>query len=109
MIKKELEQWFFKITKYADELLDYSTIDWPERVRTLADELDWSIRRCIGDIPVPSRVTRSRYFTTRPDTLWGATFMVLAPEHPLVKKITTPGLSWGVETYIQQAARQGRY
>jgi leucyl-tRNA synthetase len=105
VIKKELEQWFFKITNYADELLDYSTIDWPERVRTL--QTNW-----IGRSEGASVVFRSEQgdpievFTTRPDTLWGATFMVLAPEHPLVKKITTSEYKSAVDTYIQQAARQ---
>jgi leucyl-tRNA synthetase len=105
VIKKELEQWFFKITKYADELLDFSTIDWPERVRTL--QTNW-----IGRSEGASVIFRTEQgdpmevFTTRPDTLWGATFMVLAPEHPLVSKVTTPDMQPAVEAYIRQAARQ---
>ena len=105
VIKKELEQWFFRITKYADELLDFSTIDWPDRVRTL--QTNW-IGRSEGasvifhtDDEDPIEI-----FTTRPDTLWGATFMVLAPEHPLVQEITTLANKQAVEEYIQQAARQ---
>ena len=105
VIKKELEQWFFQITKYADELLDFSTIDWPERVRTL--QTNW-IGRSEGALVTfqTEQGDPIEIFTTRPDTLWGATFMVLAPEHPLVKKITTPAMSWGVETYTQQASRK---
>ena len=105
VIKKELEQWFFRITDYADELLDFSTIDWPDRVRTL--QTNW-IGRSEGASVIfhTEQEDPIEVFTTRPDTLWGATFMVLAPEHPLVKKITTPEMSWGVEAYIQQAARQ---
>ena len=105
VIKKELEQWFFKITDYADELLDYSTIDWPDRVRTL--QTNW-IGRSEGASVIfhTEQGDPIEVFTTRPDTLWGATFMVLAPEHPLVQKITTPDMSWGVEEYTQQAARQ---
>jgi len=105
VIKKELEQWFFKITKYADELLDYSDIDWPDRVKSL--QTNW-IGRSEGASVVfyTEQEDPIEVFTTRPDTLWGATFMVLAPEHPLVKKITTPDRSWGIEAYIQQAARQ---
>ena len=88
VIKKNLEQWFFRTTKYADELLDFSHIDWPERVRSL--QTNW-----IGRSEGASVVFRTEQgdplevFTTRPDTLWGATFMVLAPEHPLVGKITS--------------------
>jgi leucyl-tRNA synthetase len=105
VIKKELEQWFFKITNYADELLDYSTIDWTERVRTL--QINW-IGRSEGASVIfhTEQGDPIEVFTTRPDTLWGATFMVLAPEHPLVNKLTTQEHSWGIEAYIQQAARQ---
>jgi leucyl-tRNA synthetase len=105
VVKKELEQWFFKITNYAEELLDYSTIDWPDRVRTL--QTNW-IGRSEGASVLfhTEQGDPIEVFTTRPDTLWGATFMVLAPEHPLVQKITTPDLKTAVEAYIQQAARQ---
>ncbi len=105
VIKKELEQWFFRITNYADELLDYSTIDWAETVKNL--QIDW-IGRSEG-ASVTFRTEQSdpiEVFTTRPDTLWGVTFMVLAPEHPLVSQITTPELQQVVEAYIQQATRQ---
>ncbi len=105
VIKKELEQWFFKITNYADELLDYSTIDWPDRVRTL--QTNWIGRSVGASVVFPTEQGDPiEVFTTRPDTLWGATFMVLAPEHPLVHKITTPDYKSAVEAYIQQAARQ---
>jgi leucyl-tRNA synthetase len=105
VIKKDLEQWFFKITKYADELLDYSTIDWPDRVRTL--QTNW-IGRSEGAAVVfhTEQGDPIEVFTTRPDTLWGVTFMVLAPEHPLVQKITTADFKSAVNAYIQQAARQ---
>ncbi len=105
VIKKELEQWFFKITKYADELLDFSTIDWPERVRTL--QTNW-IGRSEGASVVfhTQQGDPMEVFTTRPDTLWGVTFMVLAPEHPLVQKVTTPDMQPAVEAYTLQAARQ---
>ncbi len=105
VIKKELEQWFFRITKYADELLDFSTIDWPDRVRTL--QTNW-ISRSEGASVIfhTEQEDPIEIFTTRPDTLWGATFMVLAPEHPLVQMITTPDNKMAVDAYIQQAARQ---
>jgi len=117
VIKKELEQWFLRITNYAEELLDFSQIDWPERVVTM--QTNW-IGRSEGAkvaFPIagsPSPAERERgtggegivVFTTRPDTLWGATFMVLAPEHPLVEELTTPEHRAEVELYKQQAARQ---
>ena len=105
VIKKELEQWFFKTTAYAEELLDFSQIDWPERVVTM--QTNW-----IGRSEGANVTFRSEQgdpivvFTTRPDTLWGATFMVLAPEHPLVDKLTTPEHREEVEAYQYQAARQ---
>ena len=105
VIKKDLEQWFFRITDYADELLDFSHTDWPERVRTL--QTNW-IGRSEGASVVFHTETGDalEIFTTRPDTLWGATFMVLAPEHPLVAKITTPDRQAAVDDYVLQATRQ---
>ena len=105
VIKKTLEQWFFRTTSYAEELLDFSHLDWPERVQTL--QSNW-----IGRSEGASVYFRTEYddllevFTTRPDTLWGATFMVLAPEHPLVLKITAPDRKAEVDAYISQAVRQ---
>jgi leucyl-tRNA synthetase len=105
VIKKDLEQWFFRITKYADELLDYTRLDWPERVRTL--QTNW-IGRSEGAsvIFTAGQGDSVEVFTTRPDTLWGATFMVLAPEHPLVEKLATPEHRQEVEAYKNQASRQ---
>lgn len=106
MIKKNLVQWFFRITNYADELLDFSTIDWPEQVQTL--QTNW-INRSEGAAVVfkTENGDEIEVFTTRPDTLWGATFMVLAPEHPLVKKLTTPEQAQAVAEYRAQAERMG--
>jgi leucyl-tRNA synthetase len=105
VIKKDLDQWFFRITKYADELLNYEGMDWPERVRTL--QTNW-IGRSEGAAVVfkTEQGDALEVFTTRPDTLWGATFMVLSPEHPLVEKLTTPEQSKAVDAYKKQAARQ---
>ncbi len=105
VIKKDLEQWFFRITRYADELLDYTGLDWPERVRTL--QTNW-IGRSEGAsvIFLTEQGDPLEVFTTRPDTLWGATFMVLSPEHPLVDKLTSPEHREEVEVYKKQAARQ---
>ncbi len=105
VIKKELEQWFFKTTKYADELLNFETVDWPERVKTL--QTNW-IGRSEGASVVfkTEQGAPIEVFTTRPDTLWGATFMVLAPEHPLVKEITTEEHKADIEHYIHEAEGQ---
>ena len=115
VIKKDLKQWFWKITDYADELLDFSKIDWPDPIRLL--QTNW-IGRSEGasvvfrvapeDLPddVDPAMGNLGVFTTRPDTLWGATFMVLAPEHPLVNVITRPELNEEVRAYQVQAGRQ---
>jgi len=105
VIKKELEQWFWRITNYAEELLDFSKIDWPERVVTM--QTNWIGRSEGAEVTFMSEEGDPIVvFTTRPDTLWGATFMVLAPEHPLVDKLTAPELREAVEAYKFQAARQ---
>ena len=105
VIKKDLEQWFFRTTNYADELLDFSSADWPERVRTL--QTNW-IGRSEGAFVVfrTEQGDLLEIFTTRPDTLWGATFMVLAPEHPLVEKVTALSQKSIVDEYVGQAVRQ---
>jgi leucyl-tRNA synthetase len=105
VIKKNLEQWFFKTTKYADELLRFDEIDWPQTVKTL--QTNW-----IGRSEGASVIFKTEagdpieIFTTRPDTLWGATFMVFAPEHALVNKIASPEQKAAVEAYKLQSARQ---
>ncbi len=105
VIKKELEQWFFKATKYADELLVFDEIEWPQTVRTL--QTNW-IGRSEGASVIfkTEQGDEIEIFTTRPDTLWGATFMVMSPEHPLVEKVTTPEHKAAVDEYKLQAARQ---
>ena len=106
VIKKDLEQWFFTTTKYADELLDFSHIDWPERVKTL--QTNWIGRSEGASVVFKTEIGNHNIeiFTTRPDTLWGATFMVFSPEHPLVDVITAPEKKAEVEAYKAQAARQ---
>ena len=106
VIKKDLEQWFFRITDYAEELLeDLNKIDWPERVKIM--QRNWIGRSEGARVMFPSEARDPiEVFTTRPDTLWGATFMVLAPEHPLVDKLTTAARRQEVEEYVQQASRQ---
>ena len=108
VIKKDLVQWFFRITEYADRLLDeLDTLDaWPDRVRTM--QRNW-IGRSMGaeiEFPVQGHAAVVRTFTTRPDTIFGATFLVLAPEHPLVDQITSPEQRAEVTAYVDQARRQ---
>jgi len=103
--RRDLEQWFLRITAYAEELLRFDGIEWPERVITMQ-------RNWIGRSEGARIVFRSErgdpieVFTTRPDTLWGATFLVLAPEHPLVETLTTPERRADVEAYVEQARRR---
>ena len=105
--RRELEQWFFRITAYADELLDTRGLDWPERVvamqrnwigRSEGVQFRFAVR---GDAGASFEV-----FTTRIDTVYGVTFCVLAPEHPLVGRITAPECREAVQTYQAQAARR---
>lgn len=105
VIKKDLDQWFFRTTNYAEELIDFSELDWPERVQTL--QTNW-IGKSIGARVqfLTEQGDSLEVFTTRPDTLWGATFMVLAPEHPLVDKITSDKQRSLVKDYVKQATRQ---
>ena len=107
VVKRDLEQWWFRITNYSDELLDYSGIDYPEPIRLV--QTNW-IGRSEGaeiDFGVEADdVEPIRVFTTRPDTVFGATFMVLAPEHPLVSVLTTDDRRGEVEAYVANARRE---
>jgi leucyl-tRNA synthetase len=106
-VKRDLEQWFFRITNYADELLDFSSIDWPEPINLM--QTNW-IGRSEGaeiDFPVEAdEVDPIRVFTTRPDTVYGATFMVLAPEHAAVAALTSDERRAEVEAYVAEARRE---
>ena len=110
VIRKDLEQWFFEITKYADELMDFSgLIDWPEKIKTM--QTNW-IGRSEGveiefDISGAGlKENKIKTFTTRIDTIFGVTFIVMAPEHPLVENLVTEEHRREVEDYIDQARRQ---
>lgn len=105
--KKNLRQWMLKITEYADRLLDdLQELDWPEKVKKM--QAEW-IGRSYGaevDFTLEGREDKITVFTTRPDTLYGATFLVLAPEHPMVQKICTDAQREKVEAYISMAANK---
>jgi len=105
VIKKDLDQWLFRITNYADELLDFSKMDWPERITT--QQRNWIGRSEGANVTFTTENGNPiEVFTTRPDTLWGATFMVLAPEHPLVETITSPQQREVVDAYRLAASRE---
>ena len=105
--KKNLRQWMLKITAYADRLLEgLKGLDWPEKVIKM--QTDW-IGRSYGaevQFKVDGSDEEITVYTTRPDTLYGATFMVLAPEHELVGKLTTPEQKEAVEAYCTMAANK---
>jgi leucyl-tRNA synthetase len=107
--KRRLTQWFFQITRYTEELLeDLEELEhWPERVKTM--QRNW-IGRSEGALirfPIDGRDEEIEVFTTRPDTVFGATFMVLAPEHPLVESITAPEARAEVGAYVERALAEG--
>ena len=106
VIRRDLEQWFFRITKYADELMRHDGLDWPERIKIM--QANWVGRSEGTEISfalehADMEEKEIRIFTTRPDTIFGVTFMVLAPEHPLVQKLTTSEHKAEVEAYIDKA------
>jgi leucyl-tRNA synthetase len=102
--KRLLDQWYLRTTKYADELLDFTGLDWPEPIRIM--QTNWIGRSEGAEVVFTTEAGDAlRVFTTRPDTLYGATFMVLAPEHSLVPKLTQPGLKAEVDAYVTAAGR----
>jgi leucyl-tRNA synthetase len=109
VIRRDLEQWFFRITRYADELRQHEGLDWPERIKIM--QRNWVGRSEGTEIsfaidPPQFEEKEIRVFTTRADTAYGVTFMVLAPEHPLVAKITSPHRKNEIEDYINRARRK---
>jgi len=110
--KKDMEQWFFRITRYAEELLDHSHIDWPERIKVM--QKNWIGKSEGAEISFELDVKgveqkEITVFTTRPDTVFGVTFFLLAPEHPLVPLLTTPKHKARVEEYVAWCRRQSEY
>jgi len=107
--RRDLEQWFFRVTRYADELMSHEGLDWPERIKTM--QKNWVGRSEGAEISfalenAACQEKEIRVFTTRPDTVFGITYVVLAPEHPLVEKITTPDRLAEVSAYVEQSRRR---
>ena len=104
--KKKMKQWFFKITAYADELLaDIDSLDWPEKIKTA--QRNWIGRSEGAEVEFKTADGKKiTVFTTRPDTLFGATFLVLAPEYPLVPELATEKTREAVETYVKDSLRK---
>ena len=103
VVRRDLEQWLLRITRYADELMVHEGIDWPERIKIM--QRNWVGKSYGTEISFaldhPGVTEKEiRIFTTRPDTVYGVTFMALAPEHPLVARLTTPEHKAEVEAYI---------
>ena len=105
VIRKNLTQWFFKITKYAEELLSgLDGLDWPEKTKAM--QRNWIGKSSGGEIEFETEGgDKFKVFTTRADTLFGVSYVVLAPEHPLVKKLTTEENREKVEKYVASAAK----
>ncbi|HEY6872595.1 MAG TPA: leucine--tRNA ligase [Geobacteraceae bacterium] len=107
VVQKELDQWFFRITEYAEELLEHThkLPGWPERVLTMQRNWIGKSCGCEIDFPVEGHLTKIKVFTTRQDTLYGATFMSLAPEHPMALELTLPENRASVEEFIERVKR----
>ena len=127
VVKKKLNQWKLRITKYADELLDFDGLDWPERVQSMQEHwigrsegVEFALKIAGSETEGRENVTENntgvenmpakdlsfRVFTTRPDTVFGMTFCVLSPEHILVDQITTPQQKEAVDAYKEAAQRK---
>lgn len=110
--KKLVSQWFFKITDYADKILEATDdLDWPEKIKTM--QKNWigkskgaEITFALASSPTQASGDAIKVFTTRPDTIYGATFLVLAPEHPLVKEIVTTECKQAVDEYVLAASKK---
>ena len=103
--KKNLKQWMLKITAYADRLLsDLDTLDWPEKVKKMQTEWIGKSYGAEVDFAIDGRKEKLTVYTTRPDTLYGATFMVLAPEHELAASLASDEQKAAVEDYIYQTS-----
>lgn len=111
VIRREMPQWYFRITDYADELLEMDGIDWPEKIKLM--QRNWIGRSTgvttgfdVSEYMSGGEQEQIKTFTTRIDTVYGVTFVVLAPEHPLADKLTQPSHKAEVDAYIENARKQ---
>ena len=102
VVKKYLKQWFFKITQYADVLLEETdALDWPESIKAMQKNWIGKSKGAEIDFNIENSEDKLRVFTTRPDTLFGATFLVIAPEHPMLENLVTDDQKNSVNEYIK--------
>ena len=105
--QRNMRQWFFRITAYARQLLEnLETIDWSETTKTAQRRWIGRSEGAEADFPLADHEEKLSVFTTRPDTLWGATYMVLAPEHPFVDVVTTETQRAAVREYVKESGRK---
>ena len=104
VILKDLTQWFFKITQYAEELLDFSELDWPQKTILMQNHWIGKSEGAIVHFTLEGYQDTIEVFTTRPDTLFGATYMVISPEHPIVDTITTDQNKQKIADYRKESA-----
>ena len=105
--KRKMKQWFFKITAYADELLDeIDALDWPEKIKTMQKNWIGRSEGALVDFAIENSEAKIKVFTTRVDTIFGVSFLALAPEHPLVSEIVTDSAKEKVEEYCKNAIKK---
>jgi leucyl-tRNA synthetase len=113
--RREIDQWLLRITDYAEELLRFDGLDWPEKTRLMQTnwigrsqgaEVRFRARVPVEGKPGETETVEIPVFTTRPDTIYGVTFFLLAPEHPLVERLTAPEQRDAVKAYVEQARRE---
>lgn len=107
VVRRKLKQWVLRITEYADRLLeDLDELDWPESIKSSQSNWIGKSKGAEIDFQIEDRDTPIRIYTTRPDTIYGATYMVLAPEHDLVQTITTQSQQGFIDKYVEDASKK---
>ncbi len=110
VVRKPMRQWMFKITEYAESLLEgLNDLDWPENVKDLQRNWIGKSKGCKVIFKIPSNENEITVFTTRPDTLFGATYLVLAPEHPLVNQLTKVENKSSVDEYVTESQKKSDF
>lgn len=106
VVRRDLEQWFFRITKYAEELLQFDGLDWPEKIKLMQRNWIGKSEGTVISFQTEGLDRSVDAFTTRPDTIFGVTFLVLAPEHPLVETLTSSEQKKAVRDYIEKTRQR---